>query len=100
DNGPPPPESGRCLCGGGGGLLGRQRLVDQHHGDAVADRVVPLALAAHQVVALTRDRVLVQRTRQDRQQLGIHVAAELRGLICRRRSITSRPLVSSALRRR
>src|SRR5262245_27674285 len=58
---------GGSLLGRGGGLFGRERFVDEHHRDAIANGVVSLARGTHQVVALAGDRLFVQWTGQDGQ---------------------------------
>src|SRR5439155_20493158 len=64
----------------GGRLLGSERLVNQHDRDSVTNRVVPLAFLTHQVIALPRDGLLVERAGQNSQQLRVHLTAQLRRL--------------------
>jgi hypothetical protein len=50
----------------GRGLLG---LLDEHHRDAIADRVTAAATAAREAVALLAERAVVGRADEDLEQL-------------------------------
>lgn len=50
-------------------MFGSQRLVDEHHGYAIANGIMPLAFGTHEKIALTGHRLLVERTGEDIQEL-------------------------------
>src|SRR6267378_4293906 len=69
----------------GRGLLG---LFDEHHRDAIADRISTTTLAADEPIALLGQRTVVRRTDEDLEQLLIdgHTSMLVVHLQCRRRA--------------